>query len=733
MNIVTVKARNTAFTLVFALLVSLFIPISHSVQKITAGTNCQTLNKKTSYKNRTYTCIKRGNKLVWSKGVAIKRPTPSATPALTPSATPAPTSAPTPASLKFEEVRVRATGETTAEFTFRATGYLSYRVYVVLVSDPNGKEISSTPFTNLYESTIKLDLSGLECGRANHYSVRVAIFSGKDGTGASTVAGDNINSTGPCGGQSVTPSPTPPSTSTAIPVEGSPCQEIGVEVPFSNWILKCWYQGRTFTAWMKFPPSPKIEKNAKKYEGRVREGSSCDATGDTYDFPNGYFECRYVHGGLLKWVAINDSKQLFDNKISPNGVDVCKLQNSAVPSKSGRDSGQLAGFPFAARDYFPYIPNQQNSHKALIVGVDFPELRGVDSELKKINDYDKKLMSEWYSFYSDGEFKLDVTSIDYWLHAPKKASQYSMIGTYDGRGADANSALDGITQEIIDLITPEIDLRQFQTIYLIFPDGERTLYTDWVVRNRPYKIKEGTVHLNFFGWGLANELMVTMRWAYYVHETLHDFPIIGHAPGNGWPFGIFTNQSGISMAMNPWEQFKLGWLRDEQIYCIEKDKLQSQQITLSPVEREDKKTKMVVVKLSETRAIVVEAHGIDKWSSFNTNGRSFPPGFYGVMAYVIDLNDAGAPPINDLGTSIDGDDGNNPNFPRWAYFQKIDGAPSFLTPSIWSGPKGSNFYDGSVANLNQFVALLGDAFTIDGVRIKLVATGDFETIEILKL
>lgn len=537
---------------------------------------------------------------------------------------------------------------------------------------------------------------------------------------------------------SATPTPTPnPSTistpspiPTPTPREGSSCEKVGVEIAISDGILKCWYQGQTFTAWVKFPKPLIPTKNSSKYVGKVREGAVCDSTGDTFDFADGYFECRYVKGGSLQWVPISNVKKGFENKVSPNGVDICKLQNSAVPPKTGRDERQFAGFPYKANDYFPYIPNQKNIHKALIIGVDFPELRGVDSELKKINDYDKKMMTEWYEHYSDGEFKLEVSSIDVWLNAPKKASEYSLIGKWDANSVNANSAMDGITQEMIDLITPKVDLRNYQTIYMIFPDGERTVYSDWVVRNRSFKIKEGTVNLNFFGWGLANELMVTMRWAYYVHETLHDFPLIGHAPGNGWPFGIFTNQSAISMAMNPWEAFRLGWLRDNQMYCVEKDKLQTQQITLSPLEREDRQTKLIVTKLSETKAIAVEAHGIDKWSSFNTNGRAFPPGFYGIMAYVIDLKDAGAPPVNQDGASIQGDNGNDPNYPRWAYFQKIDGSPSFLSPSIWSGPKKPNYYDGGEPNLNQYVALLGDSFTIEGVKIKLVATGDYETVEI---
>ena len=101
------RSKGTAFLIVFSLLLSLFLPTSYSAQKITAGASCKSLNKKVDYKNKTYTCIKKGNKLVWSKGVAIKSaapapiptptPTPSVTPSPTSSAAPAPTPTPTPA------------------------------------------------------------------------------------------------------------------------------------------------------------------------------------------------------------------------------------------------------------------------------------------------------------------------------------------------------------------------------------------------------------------------------------------------------------------------------------------------------------------------------------------------------------------------------------------------------------------------------------------------------------
>jgi hypothetical protein len=210
--------------------------------------------------------------------------------------------------------------------------------------------------------------------------------------------------------------------------------------------------------------------------------------------------------------------------------------------------------------------------------------------------------------------------------------------------------------------------------------------------------------------------METLKWSYYIHETLHDFNIIGHAPGNGWPLGMMTNQSGISYAINPYEQFLLNWLPSDQIYCDDAASLKPIKISLSPVEREDKQTKMAIIRLASTRAIVVESHGVDKWSSFNFGDRAFPAGFYSVMAYVVDLDKSVAPPVRADGTSLSNDEW------AWAVWAKVEGQPS----------NGFNLNVGERKNLADYVAVRGDSFLIEGVRIKFVGTGDYETIEISK-
>ena len=53
----------------------------------------------------------------------------------------------------------------------------------------------------------------------------------------------------------------------------------------------------------------------------------CVSSGDTFDVIGGYLECRFISGKKLQWIKINTIKETFVNKVSPQGVDVCKLQN----------------------------------------------------------------------------------------------------------------------------------------------------------------------------------------------------------------------------------------------------------------------------------------------------------------------------------------------------------------------------------------------------------------------
>lgn len=618
-------SRIFTFSIAATLVVSFIPQISNAAPKVAQGNACKSLNKKTIVKDKTFTCIKKGNKLVWSKGVANKE-TKQAAP-VTP---PAPTPTPVP-------------------------------------STTDSAKPDTTPMP------------------------------------------------------SPTPTPTPAETpKVQLPIEGSNCPKLGVKIADDKGFMKCtWWGGPTNdflknVKWRYYQNVTVSTSKSNNYTITPTERASCNNSGDTFDVPGGILECRWISGQKLQWIKINTVKKTFTNAKSPVSIDTCKLQNSAsVADRTGRNSSGYVGFPAINTDrHRMYL---KGTNEVLVVGIDFPDFPG-GSELTAQLAYDKKMMTEWYDYFSNGQSKFNVTTIDKWVRMPKERAAYPTDAkTNDAFAADHGRRMADQAQPFIDEITKLVDLRKFSTVYFFYPDGEIT-FVDFIVRNQTFKTKEGEVHLNLFSWGKNLEGMETLKWAYYIHETMHDFGISMHAPGNGWPLSIGTSQSGISLAINPWEQFLFDWLPADQIYCDDFSTLKTATVSLTPMEREDRQTKMAVIKLSPTKAVVVESHGIDKWSDFKFGDRAFPAGFYGIIAYVVDLDKNAAPPINYDGTSQGNDEW------AWAVWHKVNGGKS----------NQFNINVGDRKILGDYVAVLGDSFVIEGVSIKFVGTGDYETIEISK-
>jgi hypothetical protein len=102
------------------LLMTLVAPVQAATPK--AGSKCTKVGATATASGKKFTCVKSGTKLVWNKGVAIKKPTPvvtptptpspspmpeptpTSTPTVTPTSTPTPTPTPTPKDLTFSNI-----------------------------------------------------------------------------------------------------------------------------------------------------------------------------------------------------------------------------------------------------------------------------------------------------------------------------------------------------------------------------------------------------------------------------------------------------------------------------------------------------------------------------------------------------------------------------------------------------------------------------------------------------
>jgi len=302
----------------------------------------------------------------------------------------------------------------------------------------------------------------------------------------------------------VAPAP-PPIPEVQLPNENSTCSVLGAKVSNSTGAMRCSWTGHSNTTtesnqrfkWLKHVEFKVSTSQSNNYTTTPVENASCTNSGDTYDVTGGKLECRWVAGKKLQWIKINTIKKTFTNAKSPVSIDVCKLQMSASKAdRTGRNSGAgQVGFPMVNSDKNGMFINGTN--EVLIVPVDFSDFPG-GPELKAQLEYDKKMLVDWYDYFSGGKSKFNVTTIDQWLRLPKPRSEYPTDEkSKNALGEDSNKRQSLQAQNFIDEVTKFIDLRKFSTVYLFFPDGNYE-QGDLIVRNQPFTIKEGQKNLNFF-------------------------------------------------------------------------------------------------------------------------------------------------------------------------------------------------------------------------------------------
>jgi hypothetical protein len=85
--------------------------------------------------------------------------------------------------------------------------------------------------------------------------------------------------------------------------------------------------------------------------------------------------------------------------------------------------------------------------------------------------------------------------------------------------------------------------------------------------------------------------------------------------------------------LNSWNRYLLDWLSDSQVICLDASNITGtgSEVLLDPIERNNSLTKSVVIKISDTKIIVLESRrneGFDVMTSGNE----------GVLIYTVEMN-----------------------------------------------------------------------------------------------
>ena len=143
-------------------------------------------------------------------------------------------------------------------------------------------------------------------------------------------------------------------------------------------------------------------------------------------------------------------------------------------------------------------------------------------------------------------------------------------------------------------------------------------------------------------------------------------------------------------------------------------------MTLAPLEREQKGVKAAMVKLSPSRVLIMESHRKDKWGKF-------ADGTYGVTAYIVDTRFD----TDRTGEYAGVDDFKGTKYTRAANYLEFKFNHGDYRAERFNQATGESWGMQTYFSKNYFL-YEGESFTYDGVTVKLMRSGDNDTIEIQK-
>ena len=410
------------------------------------------------------------------------------------------------------------------------------------------------------------------------------------------------------------------------------------------------------------------------------------------------------NGKTYKWTKIkNVSKPkpitnqsiIYQAPSQPSAnIELCKIKEDNS-NRRRFDNSLPTGFPAST---FPFA-TKTGTVKWALIPLDFPDLAG-EANFRSRVDEQMKLTSEWFDTVSEGKFKVEWVVLDKWVRIPNPTSEYKI--PYSDNLERVPNAVK-LWNNAMTESDKVFDFTGIQTVNFILPKGQDFVQEGlqgfpWQPEVKAVVTNEGSVS-SFSIFGKHFDKLNRKYWSYWVHEFGHAMalPHVGSSrePNPFLGLDIMGNQDGESKELSGWMRFVAGWLDDERVYCKQLSDLESTEITLVPLNDANNGVKMVVVPLSQTKAIVIESRRENKFSCTMPSKRN------GVLAYIYDATlSHGENFLQPISTG------------RWALESSSD-CP--VTP--YPNP----------------ILYKGDKISVEGVTIEVVDSLNYDKIKISKI
>ncbi|WP_399131668.1 M6 family metalloprotease domain-containing protein [Streptomyces sp. ITFR-16] len=307
---------------------------------------------------------------------------------------------------------------------------------------------------------------------------------------------------------------------------------------------------------------------------------------------------RAVAAGLISLLALAATSLVAGPAVAATGdAAPCALPRTEAHHSLGVDRWNGA------------YPRPDHPLDAVMVFLSFPDAKPVTTPAELTSDY-FPATTQFFQRASYGKFVLRPHLQQRWIRMPKPSTWYGIQRDWD------NDRRGAYLRDAIDAADPEVDFSQYDIVYLVAdPDapGVDSDATKVVNFDRP---------LHADGTDIRRVVTVFEQHPpdhnVLAHETGHvfDLPDLYHRPSDGkgdWDtyvgdWDVMGSQFGLSPDLFGWHKWKLGWLDDRQVTCIQSDRLVTlEPMAAVPVAGASLGTRLAVIRTGEGSAVAVEA------------------------------------------------------------------------------------------------------------------------------
>ncbi|HEU4852659.1 MAG TPA: DUF4214 domain-containing protein [Telluria sp.] len=309
-------------------------------------------------------------------------------------------------------------------------------------------------------------------------------------------------------------------------------------------------------------------------------------------------------------------------------TSLCQMMDQVTPDRS---------FATDLSAGFPKVRTRLKSFgriRALIIPVDFPAVAGKDDP----GAYFTPLANDVRDFYqkqSYGRLTFDFEIVPNWVRMPFSPGDYGFTS------ANGSGDFTAYRNAIFAMTDKQIDYSKYDAVYILVPKempmsqvgyGPAITAPTWTSTGYVTNGATGGADMYF---NEANGVPGA-QWKWMAHETGHAFGLydedLNHASATLGSWSIMANSwSSGAIENNGWDRYLQGWLPEEQVACHARTALAGgASVTLSPLVRQDTRTKAAMVPLSATKILVIESRKNEGYDKLDASQE-------GVLVYTVDM------------------------------------------------------------------------------------------------